>query len=101
MRNLIILVLVIIALAMVRWLIKDVIHAVKRTLQSGSGNEAGGQHGTRADRPETRQGHMVRDPLSGTYIDQEFAIKDTINGKIFYFESEQNRVAYRKQSSSA
>ena len=93
MRNLIILILVVIALAMARWLLKDIVGAVKKALNSSSDGPTQSASGART-------GQMVRDPVSGTYLDETLAFREIINGKIFYFESKENRDAYLKQSGS-
>jgi YHS domain-containing protein len=92
-RNLVILILVVIALAMARWLLKDIVGAVKKALNSSGDGPTQSASGART-------GHMVRDPVSGTYLDETLAFREIINGKIFYFESKENRDAYLKQSSS-
>jgi YHS domain-containing protein len=92
-RNLIILILVVIALAMARWLLKDIVGAVKKALNS-SGDDS------RQNASQARTGHMVRDPVSGTYLDETLAFREIINGKIFYFESKENRDAYLRKSGS-
>ena len=40
---------------------------------------------------------MVRDPESGTYIDEKLAIKEVVNGETLYFESRETRDAYLKK----
>ncbi len=45
-------------------------------------------------------GHLVRDPVSGTFIDEELAVKEVINGQTFYFESKDNRDAYLRSAHS-
>jgi YHS domain-containing protein len=93
-RNLIILILVVIALAMARWLLKDIVGAVKKALNS-SGDDSG------QTASGSRTGHMVRDPVSGTYLDETLAFREIINGKVFYFESKENRDTYLRQSRSS
>jgi YHS domain-containing protein len=92
-RNLIILILVVIALALVRGLLKDIVGAVKKALNSSGDDSSSSASGART-------GHMVRDPVSGTYLDETLAFREIIDGKIFYFESKENRDAYVKQSGS-
>jgi YHS domain-containing protein len=92
-RNLIIVILVVIALALVRGLFKDVVGAVKKALNSSDDD-------SRQSASGARTGRMVRDPVSGTYLDETLAFREIINGKIFYFESKENRDAYLKQSGS-
>ena len=101
MRNFVILVLIIIAMAMLRRLLVDVVGAVKNALGSpgsGSGPTPKGERAQSGSEPHT--GHMVRDPISGTYIDEQLAIKETVNGKTFFFESKENRDAYLRQARS-
>ena len=94
MRNLIILILVVIALAMARWLLKDIVGAVKKALNS-SGD------GSKQSASGARTGQMVRDPVSGTYLDETLAFREIINGKVFYFESKENRDTYLRQDRSS
>ena len=91
-RNLLILVVVTVALALMRWLIKDVARAVIGALKKGnpldSSFEASGSK---------QSNRLVKDPFSNTYIDERFAIKDTIDGESLFFESKENRDAYRQR----
>ena len=96
MRNLIILVLVVTALMVVKSIVSQIIGAVAKGLRAES----------RGDRPQTKgpggqpdraSGHLVKDPVSGVYIDERIAVKETVNGKTIYFESKANRDAYLKQ----
>jgi YHS domain-containing protein len=100
MRNLVILVLVIIALAMLRRLVVDVIGAVKNALGSSDSSATASRGARMREGERTSTGHMVRDPISGTYIDERLAIKETVNGKTLYFESSENRDAYLRQARS-
>lgn len=102
MRNFVILLLIIIALAMLRRLVVDVIGAVRNALGSpGSGGDGPSPGGARTHtHAETHTGHMVRDPISGTYIDERIAVKETVDGKTVFFESKENRDAYLRQARS-
>jgi YHS domain-containing protein len=54
-----------------------------------------GARGASARAGEARpSGHFVRDPESGTYVDQNLAIKTVIDGQTYFFESEQTRDAF-------
>ncbi len=48
----------------------------------------------------TVTGHMVRDPVSGTYIDEKLAVREVVNGETLYFESRETRDAYLKKARS-
>ncbi len=100
MRNLVILVLVIIAMAMLRRLVVDVVGAVKGALKSPGSDGASPRAGGEKTGTGTRTGHMVRDPISGAYIDEQYAVKETVNGKTFFFESKENRDTYLRQARS-
>ena len=93
MRNLLILILVVAALALLRWLVRDVARAVMGVLR-GAGSEQKAAAGQSEANP------LVKDPLSGTYIDERIAIKDVIDGETIFFESKENRDTYRRQRSS-
>jgi YHS domain-containing protein len=56
--------------------------------------------GRRASKPAGKvpSGHFVRDPESGTYIDQNLAIKTVIDGQTYFFESEQTRDAFLRKA---
>ena len=85
-----------------RRLFVDVIGAVKNALGTPeAGGDGTSPKGAQAQSgPKTRTGHMVRDPISGTYIDELLAIKETVNGKTFYFESKENRDTYVRKARS-
>ena len=94
-RNLLILLAVTLALALARWLIRDVARAVIGVLKKGETNsDPNGSH----SRKESNR--FVRDAFSGTYIDERFAIKETIDGKTFFFESKENCDSYRREHMS-
>ncbi len=98
--KLIYVILIVIALALARWLIVDVISAVKRALGPSEGSDAASNSGGRQapETPQAESGRLVRDPVSGTYIDERLAVKADIDGETVYFESRENRDAYVKKS---
>lgn len=96
MRNLLILILIGIALAVVRWLVTDVVRAVKKAV--GPNDDGGRSAQTRTGSAGAKSGHLVRDPVSGTYVDEQVAIQAEINGQTFFFESHRNRDEYVKRA---
>jgi YHS domain-containing protein len=96
MRNLIILVLVVTALMVVKSIVSQIIGAVTKGLRADS---RGGSAQSKGQGAQTQRasGHLVRDPVSGVFIDEQLAVKETVNGKPMYFESKANRDAYMKQ----
>jgi len=96
MRNLIILVLVVTALMVVKSIVSQIIGAVTKGLRAESRGESAPGKGQPAD-GRRASGHLVRDPVSGVYIDEQLAVKETINGKPMFFESKANRDAYLRQ----
>ena len=100
--KLIYIILIVIGLALARWLIVDVIGAVKRAVGPSKDSDSAGKSGGRPA-PETSQakpGRLVRDPVSGTYIDVRLAVKADIGGETLYFESRENRDSYLKKTRS-
>ena len=93
MRNIIILVLVTIALAILRMLVSDVTKAVSRSLGRG---KKGGEKPAEAESAR-RGGRLVRDPETGAYVDEDSAVKATLGNATFFFESEQSRDAYLRK----
>ena len=91
MRIIFILVLIVIAIGLLRMLLGDVIKAVNRSLKSDGKKsaEARSEKGSAADARR-----FVRDPESGAYIDETSALRVTIDGQDFFFESEKTRDAY-------
>ncbi len=100
LRNLLVLVLIAVGLALVRWLIKDVVRAVSQVLGLSSNSPAEASNRESGPGSGTAAGHMVRDPESGTYIDEKLAIKEVVNGETLYFESRETRDAYLKKARS-
>ena len=96
MRNLIILILIGIALAVVRWLVTDVVRAVKKAVAPS--REPADESADSGGSADGKTGHLVRDPISGTYIDEQVAVQEEIDGQMFFFESSQNRDEYVKRA---
>ena len=100
MRTLLILILITVGLALVRWLVKDVVRAMTQALGLSGTSPAEANKKKSAPGSGTVTGHMVRDPVSGTYIDQKLAIREVVNGETLYFESRETRDAYLKKARS-
>ena len=97
MSKLFYIILIVIALALVRWLITDVVKAVKRALSSSSSERSDGG-GETTDGEEAKTGRLVKDPVSGTYVDENVAVREEIDGEMFFFESRRNRDEYIKRA---
>jgi YHS domain-containing protein len=78
--------------------------SIARNVQGllGLTRDAGRESRQRAssDEAPAPSGHFVRDSESGTYIDQNLAVKTVIDGVTHYFESEQTRDAFLKKNRS-
>ena len=96
MRTILILVLTAIALALMRLLVSDVSKAVSRAWGSrkGSQPDAGPQSAQ-------KMGRLAKDPQTGAYVDEDAALRETIDGHTYFFESEQSRDAYVKKQGAA
>lgn len=87
---------IVIALMVVKSIVSQIIGAVTKGLRTES-RGAGARAKAQSGQPERASGHLVRDPVSGVYIDEQIAVKEIINGKPMYFESKANRDSYLKQ----
>ena len=99
MRAIVILVLIAVALALTRLLVNDVSRAVLKAWKRGGGSEAGSGGAER--QTEGKQGRLARDPVSGSYIDEESAVRAEIDGRIYFFESDANRRTFLNRRSTA
>lgn len=101
MRNILIIGLIVIALALLRGLVSDVVKAVKKSVASpeGGAKSARGSAGS-PDPQDAKTGRLVKDPVSGTYIDEQVAVQEEIDGQMFFFESSKNRDEYVKRARS-
>ncbi len=96
MRVIIILVLITIALAMLRMLVQDVGKAVGKVWKGKGKAKPGAADAGGPGAGKT--GRLVKDPETGAYVDEASAVKATVGGQVFHFESEKSRDAYvRKQ----
>ena len=64
LRNLLILILITVGLALVRWLVKDVVRAVTQALGLSGNSPAEAKNRESGPSSATTAGHMVRDPVS-------------------------------------
>lgn len=92
----------ILALALGLSLLMRLVISIARSVQGLLGltnqpAEGGRRNSTRAGEAAPA-GHFVRDPESGTYIDQNLAIKTVIDGQTYFFESEQTRDAFMRKA---
>lgn len=98
MRVIVILILITIAIAMVRMLIRDVFKAVGKSMNGSSDND---RPSTSPEEPEpATTGRLVKDPETGSYIDERTALKTEIGGQTYYFESAATRDAYVRKNRS-
>lgn len=97
MRIIFILLIVTVALALARLLVKDVVRAVTKAL--GSNDSEAARSGEASSGGKV--GHFVRDPESGAYIDEQTALRAEIDGETHFFESVKTRDAYLHRKSSA
>jgi YHS domain-containing protein len=90
----------ILALALGLSLLMRVVISIARSVQSllGLTNQASEGARRARGREAAPSGHFVRDPESGTYVDQNLAIKTVIDGQTYFFESEQTRDAFMRRA---
>ena len=97
MRNIVILVLIIVALAIVRSLIGDVSRAVSKAMKSDK-NETQAKPAA-SEKSKGKTGRFVKDPHTGAYVDEDSAVRAEIDGEAFFFESAKTRDAYLRERS--
>ena len=94
LRNILLLVVGVIGLAIVRNLVREISRIMLRKVRAdGSGPKA--QQGG-SDGQTSGGGKLVRDPHTGTYIDPAHAVRTKVGKTVHYFESEASRDAYLK-----
>ena len=94
LRNILLLVVGVIGLAIVRNLIREISRIMLRRVRAdGSGSKA--QQADTAGKA-SGGGKLVRDPQTGTYIDPAHAVRSKVGKTVHYFESEASRDAYLK-----
>lgn len=93
MRNILLLVIVIIGLAIVRNLIREIGRFAFRSMSARSTSKGSG-----AESPaeSATKGKLVQDPHTGTYVDPAYAVRAKVGDTIHYFESEASRDAFVK-----
>ena len=85
-RNILLLVVGVIVLAIVRNLLREIGRIASRAM-GGAGK---GSH----ERGSASTGKLARDPQTGTYVDPAHAVRATVNGTVHFFESESSRDEY-------
>lgn len=93
MRNILLLIVGVIGLAILRNILREVGRFAARAM-SGSSKAKGGTDG----RTVRSGGKLVRDPQTGTYVDPRHAVQARVNGTQHYFESEASRDAFVRAS---
>lgn len=94
MRNILMLLIGILGLALVRNLLKEVTRFAARAM--GGSNGSASQAGAAKSSEVPAGGTLVCDPHTGTYVDPKHAVRSKVGGKVHYFESEASRDAYMK-----
>lgn len=95
-RNILLLLVGVIGLAIVRNLIREISRVMLRSMKPNG-------TGARADQGESKStsgggGRLVRDPQTGTYIDPAHAVRAKVKDTEHYFESEASRDAFVKEN---
>ena len=94
LRNILLLVVGVIGLAIVRNLIREISRIMLRKVKADASAPKARQ-GDSAGTPGSG-GKLVRDPQTGTYIDPAHAVRSRVGKTVHYFESEASRDAYLK-----
>lgn len=89
MRNILLLLVGVIGLAILRNLIREITRVAVRAMTGSKRNRAKSMD----ERPKT-SGRLVRDPHTGTYVDPAHAVRAEVDGTVHYFESEASRDAF-------
>ena len=93
LRNILLLVVGVIGLAIVRNLIREISRVMLRAVKPDSGPAA---QKADSDGKTSGGGKLVRDPQTGTYIDPAHAVRGKVGKTVHYFESEASRDAFLK-----
>lgn len=91
LRNILLLLITVIGLALVRNIIREVGKVVTRSMGF---KEAAKQQQAKAGPQPSRR--LVQDPHTGTYVDPDHAVRAKVGGTVHHFESEATRDAYVK-----
>ncbi|MDE0261900.1 MAG: hypothetical protein OXJ37_05795 [Bryobacterales bacterium] len=94
LRNILLLVVGVIGLAIVRNLIREISRIMLRSAKRAASGPAA-QKGD-SDGKTSGGGKLVRDPQTGTYIDPAHAVRTKVGKTVHYFESEASRDAFLK-----
>ena len=89
MRNILLLLVGVIGLAILRNLIREISRVAIRAMRGSKKAPASSMD----EKPNT-SGRLVRDPHTGTYVDPAHAIRAKVDGTVHYFESEASRDAF-------
>ncbi len=90
-RNILLLVVGVIGLALVRNLVREITRFMARKMAGAASAPGTGP----ASKPRTTS-RLEKDPHTGTYVDPALAVRATVGGSTFYFESESSRNAFLK-----
>ena len=94
MRNILLLLISVIGLALLRNLIREIGRFVVRS--SGRKKKAAADASKEGVRS---RGRLARDPQTGTYVDPADAVRAKVGGTVHFFESEESRDAYMRAHS--
>ena len=90
LRNILLLLIGVIGLAIVRNIIREVGRVVTRSMGFNARQQPQAKGGPTASR------RLVQDPHTGTYVDPEHAVRAKVGDQVHHFESEATRDAYVK-----
>lgn len=101
MRFIIGILLTVFVLAVFRTLMHEIQNAVGKALRGDDADEPAEpkNRGKQRDR-NAQAGRLVKDPVSGVYIDESTAVKADVNGQTYFFESRKNRDAFLKEQTA-
>ncbi|MDE0126845.1 MAG: hypothetical protein OXN97_19945 [Bryobacterales bacterium] len=91
LRNILLLLIGVIGLAIVRNIVREVGRVVTRSMGFKEGAK---QRQAKAGATASRR--LVQDPHTGTYVDPDHAVRAKVGGQVHHFESEATRDAYVK-----
>lgn len=89
----------VIGLALVRNLIREITRLVSRGMAGAAAKAANSsqhQGSSQAGRPR-KPGKLERDPQTGTYVDPSQALKASVAGTTYYFESQASLDAFKRR----
>lgn len=93
MRIIVILILIVIAIGLARMLVGDVIKAVSKSMKTPPPEASPGSHSA------TAAGRLVKDPETGSYVDERSTVKADVKGTTYFFESAASRDAFLRKHS--